>query len=188
MLYRLVTLTALALGGAFIAKQYRHVRGGQSVSPVRETVDVNVPVRVAYDQFTQFEQLPRFMHSVHEVRQQDDRHLHWRATVMGREVEWDAEITEQIPDQKIAWRSTSGTPNGGAVTFRSLGRSRTRVTLEMDYAPQDAIDEASDALGAVRATARANLKNFKEMIELGGRDTGEWRAPVAPHNEAGTHR
>ena len=188
MLYRIVTLTALALGGALLAKQLKQSRGAQSNSSVKEEIDVNVPVRVAYDQFTQFEDFPRFMESVHEVKQPDDKRLHWRATVMGKEIEWDADITEQIPDNKIAWRSTSGTPNGGTVSFRSLSRARTRITLEMYYEPQDGIEMVGDALGAVRAEARGNLKNFKEMIELRGQETGAWRGTISPQPEAGTSR
>ncbi len=187
MLYRIVTLTALALGGAFLAKQINKSHGTQSDSSVKEEIDVNVPVRVAYDQFTQFEEFPRFMEGVHEVRQLDDHRLHWRASVMGKEIEWDAEITEQIADSKIAWRSTSGTPNGGTVTFRSLSRARTRITLEMYYEPQDGIEMVADALGTVRMAARSNLKQFKEMIELRGQETGAWRGTIAPQTEAGSN-
>ncbi len=99
---------------------------------------------------------------------------------MGKPIEWDAEITEQLPDQKIAWRSTSGTPNGGTVSFRSLSRGRTRVTLQMYYEPQDGIDMVGDALGAVRSEARSNLKSFKEMIEMRGQETGGWRGTITP--------
>lgn len=187
MLYRIVTLTALAIGGAMLAKQMNKARGAQSDSSIKEEIDVNVPVRVAYDQFTQFEEFPRFMESVKEIKQLDDKRLHWRASIMGKEIEWDAEITEQIPDSRIAWRSTSGTPNGGTVSFRSLSRSRTRVTLEMYYEPQDGIEMAGDALGAVRSEARSNLKSFKEMIELRGQETGAWRGTIAPQTEAGTN-
>ena len=186
MLYRIVTLTALALGGALLAKQMNKSRGAQYDSIVKEEIDVNVPVRVAYDQFTQFEEFPRFMDSVHEVKQLDDKRLHWRASVFGKDIEWDAEITEQIPDTRIAWRSTSGTPNGGVVTFKSLSRSRTRVTLELYYEPQDGIEAVGDALGAVRMEARGNLKNFKEMIEMRGQETGAWRGTIPPQTEAGT--
>ena len=186
MLYRIVTLTALAVGGAMLAKKMKQSRGTQSSSSVKEDIDVNVPVRVAYDQFTQFEEFPRFMKSVHEVKQLDDKRLHWHASVLGKDIEWDAEITEQTPDQSISWRSTSGTPNGGSVTFRSLSRSRTRVTLEMYYEPQDGVEMIGDALGAVRLEARTNLKNFKEMIETRGQETGAWRGSINPQTEAGS--
>lgn len=188
MLYRIVTLTALALGGALLAKQWNKSRSQSSGSTVTEDIDVAVPVRVAYDQFTQFEDFPRFMRSVHEVRQLDDKRLHWRADVLGKEVEWDAEITEQVPDQKIAWRSTSGVPNGGSVGFRPLGRSRTRITLAMYYEPQDGAEMVGDALGAVRSEARANLKDFKEMIELRGQESGAWRGAIGQQPEADSRR
>lgn len=188
MLYRIVTLTALVVGGAMLAKQMSKARGVQSDSSIKEEIDVNVPLRVAYDQFTQFEDFPQFMKSVKEVRQLDDKRLHWCASIMGKEIEWDAEITEQIPDKKIAWRSTSGMPNGGTVSFRSLSRSRTRVTLEMYYEPQDGIEMIGDALGAVRTEARSNLKNFKEMIEMRGQETGAWRGKITPQTELGTRR
>lgn len=181
MLARIVTLTALAVGGAFLARQLKKSGSpGQADSTVRESIDVNVPVRAAYDQFTQFEEFPRFMDSVHEVRQLDDKRLHWKADVMGKPIEWDAEICEQIPDQKIAWRSTSGTPNDGVVTFQSLSGSRTRVTLQMSYEPQDSVESIGDALGAVRREAKSNLKKFKEMIEArGGKETGAWRGTIS---------
>ena len=188
MLYRIVTLTALAVGGALLAKQMNKSRGAQAGSSIKEEIDVNVPVRVAYDQFTQFEEFPRFMESVKEIKQLDDKRLHWRASIMGKEIEWDAEITEQIPDSKIAWRSTSGTPNGGTVSFKSLSRARTRVTLEMYYEPQDGLEMVGDALGAVRAEARGNLKSFKEMIEVSGQETGAWRGTITPQTELGTNR
>lgn len=186
MLSRIVTLTALAIGGALLAKQMKQSRGTPSTSSVKEDIDVNVPVRVAYDQFTQFEEFPRFMESVHEVKQIDDKRLHWHASVFGKDIEWDAEITEQIPDDRIAWRSTSGTPNGGTVILRNLSRSRTRITLEMYYEPQDGIEMVGDALGAVRAQARSNLKKFKEMIELRGQETGAWRGTITPQTQPGT--
>jgi len=188
MLYRIVTLTALAVGGALLAKRMNRAGGAQSDSCIKEEIDVNVPVRVAYDQFTQFEEFPQFMKSVKEIKQLDKKRLHWSASIMGKQIEWDAEITEQIPDNKIAWRSTSGTPNGGTVSFRSLSRSRTRVTLEMYYEPQDSFEMIGDALRAVRSEARRNLKNFKEMIEMRGQEAGAWRGTISPPTEAGTRR
>jgi uncharacterized membrane protein len=184
MLYRIVTMTALALGGALLAKKFDRARGDHASSSIREEIDVGVPVRVAYDQFTRFAQFPRFMDGVHELRQLDERRLHWRASVAGKEVEWEAEITEQVPDTRIAWHSTSGTPNGGAVAFRSLSRARTRITLELYAEPDDG--DAADAPDARRAQARASLKQFREMIELPGQETGAWRNTVAAQPEAGS--
>lgn len=184
MLRRIVTITALAVGGAMLAKQMKK-SGGVGKSSVRETIEVDVPLRTAYDQFTQFEQFPQFMKSVHEVKQLDDKRLHWRADVMGKQVEWDAEITEQIPDRRIAWRSTSGTPNDGAVSFQRLSDQRTRVTLEMRYQPQDAVESVGDSLGAVRSETRRNLERFKEMIEQRGTETGAWRGAIGTQSEMG---
>lgn len=185
MLSRILTLTAVAVGGAFLATQIQKNRGKGNQSTVTETIDVNLPVRAAYDQWTQFEEFPKFMESVHEVRQLDDKRLHWKADVFGKPIEWDAEITEQIPDRKIAWRSTSGTPNGGTVTFKELSRSRTRVTLDMYYEPQDTVESLGDAMGAVRMQARSNLKRFKDMLEQRGSETGAWRGTIPKQSDAG---
>ena len=180
MLARIVTLTALAVGGALLAKQMKKSGAAGTQSSIKESIDVKAPLRSVYDQWTQFEEFPQFMNSVREIKQLDDKRLHWKAEVFGKEIEWDAEITEQIPDQKIAWRSTSGTPNEGAVTFQNLSGDRTRVTLSMYYEPQDALETVGDALGAVRTEAKGNLKRFKEMIEQrGGQETGAWRGTIA---------
>ena len=180
MLARIVTLTALAVGGAMLAKQMKKTGAADGDSTVRESIDVNAPLRAVYDQWTQFEEFPRFMDSVRQICQLDDKRLHWKAEVFGKEIEWDAEITEQVPDKKIGWRSTSGTPNEGVVTFQELGRGRTRVTLQMAYQPQDAIESVGDALGAVRMEAKGNLKKFKELIEQrGGQETGAWRGTIS---------
>lgn len=130
------------------------------MASVVESIDVKVPVSTAYNQWTQFEDFPNFMQDVLEVRQVDDTHLHWRARIAGKEEEWDAEITNQIPDRRIAWRSTSGPPNSGAVSFDSLGADRTRVTLRMSYQPRNALEKIGDALGAVKLETSGNLKRF----------------------------
>ncbi len=179
MINRIIALGALAIGSAYLAKKYttKQSAAGKD-STVRESLVVNVPVRTAYDQWTQFEEFPKFMDSVHEVKQLDDKRLHWKADVMGKPVEWDAEITEQIPDQRIAWRSTSGKQNDGVLTFEKLSDNRTRVTLQMAYTPEGPVEAIGDAMGAVRQEARSNLKKFKEMIELRGKETGAWRGTI----------
>ncbi len=179
MLKRLVTIGLIAAGGTLLMKQMQKKNAG-SGSHVVESIDVNVPVRTAYDQFTQFEEFPQFMDSVHEVHQLDDKRLHWKADVMGKPVEWDAEITEQIPDQRIAWQSTSGPPNGGQVSFQRLSDTRTRIKLDMNYEPRDALETIGDAMGAVRMQAKSNLKRFKELIEKRGSETGAWRGTITP--------
>ncbi|OGB23663.1 MAG: cyclase [Burkholderiales bacterium RIFCSPLOWO2_02_FULL_57_36] len=151
------------------------------MSSVEESIEVNVPISTAYNQWTQFEEFPRFMDSVHEVRQLDAEHLHWRASVAGKEKEWDAEITEQTPDKRIAWRSISGVKNAGAVSFHKISDSATRVMLQMDYDPQTFGEKVGDALGAVKMQAKGNLNRFKELIEGRGVETGAWRGTVGQH-------
>jgi uncharacterized membrane protein len=154
--------------------------GGSQYGPctVNVSTDIDVPVSTAYNQFTQFEEFPRFMASVLEVKQIDDTHLHWKALVAGKPEEWDSEITEQIPDKRIAWRSTSGVTNAGVVTFHKISDSRTRVMLQMDYEPQTLLEKVGDALGGVKLTAKGNLKRFKQLVEDRGSETGAWRGTV----------
>jgi uncharacterized membrane protein len=180
MVNRVVTVAALAVGGVLLSKQFKKKGSGMDSSIV-ETIEVNVPVSTAYNQWTQFEQFPQFMASVHEIRQLDDKHLHWKANVAGEEKEWDVEITEQIPDKRIAWRSTSGVPNGGVATFHKISEDVTRIALQMDYQPEGAIEKIADAFGAVRLETRANLQRFKELLEARGKETGGWRGSIAQH-------
>jgi uncharacterized membrane protein len=184
MLNRILMFAAIAAGGALLARQLRKSGSTGMQSSARESIEVDLPVRATYDQWTQFEDFPQFMNSVHEVRQLDTRHLHWRADVFGKPAEWEAEITEQIPDRKIAWRSISGTPNGGVVTFAALSPSRTKITLEMFYTPQGALEAVGDALGTVRMEVRRNLQQFKENLEQRGHETGAWRGAL-PQQPAG---
>jgi uncharacterized membrane protein len=181
MFNRVVTVAALAAGGVILSKQLKKNQGSSFSSSVEESIEVSVPVRTAYNQWTQFEDFPKFMDSVHEIKQLDDKHLHWRADVAGKEKEWDAEITEQIPDKRIAWRSTSGVGNGGVVTFHKISDSVTRVMLQMEYQPEGVIEQLGDAIGAVRMEARQNLQRFKEMLENRGSETGAWRGTVTQH-------
>jgi uncharacterized membrane protein len=175
---RIAAAVALAAGGYFISKQLRKSRGLGMGSSTEATVEVDVPVRTAYNQWTQFEDMPKFMDSVHEVRQLDDKHLHWRASVAGKEEEWDAEITEQIPDERIAWRSVTGVRNAGVVTFHKISDNRTRIKLQMDYAPASLDEKLGDALGLVKMQTKANLKRFKDFVEKRGVETGAWRGTI----------
>jgi uncharacterized membrane protein len=170
-------VAALGVGGYFASKQLRKGPGGTTT--VEESIEVDVPVRTAYNQWTQFESFPQFMASVESVNQIDDTHLHWRAVVGGKVKEWDAEITEQIPDERIAWRSTSGVPNAGVVTFHKISDNRTRIMLQMDYTPETAIEKVGDAVGATKLTAKGNLKKFKTLLESRGQETGAWRGTVS---------
>jgi uncharacterized membrane protein len=178
---RFGAIAALALGGLLLSQQMRKVRLAGGMSSVEEWIEVNVPVSTAYNQWTQFEEFPRFMDSVQEVKQVDDTHLHWRASMAGKTEEWDAEITEQIPDQKIAWRSIGGMRNEGVVTFNRVGDNKTRIVLHMDYEPETAGEKIGDVVGGVKLLAKNNLKRFKDLIEGRGVETGAWRGTVVQH-------
>jgi uncharacterized membrane protein len=141
-------------------------------------VDVAVPVRVAYNQWTQFEEFPRFMEGVKEVTQLDDKRLHWRAEIAGKDEQWDARITEQLPDERIAWTSITGAKNAGVVTFHKLSDNETRVTLQLDYDPQGVMENVGSALGIVERRIEGDLQRFKEFIEAAGRETGAWRGTI----------
>jgi uncharacterized membrane protein len=155
------------------------------MASIEQSIEVDVPVRVAYNQWTQFEDFPKFMEGVVAVRQLDDRRLLWRANVAGRDKEWEAEITEQHPDERIAWRSTSGAPNAGVVTFHHLGDMRCKVMLQLDYEPEGAAETVGDAVGIFSARVRGDLDRFKAFIESRGRETGAWRGDIpAPHRRS----
>ncbi len=143
-----------------------------------QSVDVKVPLHTAYNQWTQFEEFPRFMDGVEEVRQLDDQHLHWRAKIAGKVEEWDAEITEQVPDQVIGWRSISGARNDGIVTFQSLGPNQTRITVRLDYEPEGFAENLGDLTGFVSRRVNGDLERFKEFIESRGTETGGWRGEI----------
>ena len=145
---------------------------------VTKTFEINAPVRKVYNQWTQFEDFPRFMDGVKEVRQLDDTHLHWRASIAGKEKEWDSEIIEQVPDQRIAWRSTSGVPNAGTVRFEQLAQDRSRVHLTMEYEPKGFIENVGDAVGVVDRKLEKAVQDFKKLIEQRGQETGAWRGEV----------
>jgi uncharacterized membrane protein len=145
---------------------------------IQRSIDVNVPVRTAYNQWTQFEEFPKFMEGVEHVQQLDDRRLHWRADIGGKTVEWDAQIVDQIPDKRIAWCSTSGARNAGAVTFHRLSDDQTRIMLQLDYEPEGVIEHAGDILGVVERRAAGDLERFREFIESRGVETGAWRGNV----------
>jgi uncharacterized membrane protein len=146
---------------------------------IEKSVEVKAPIHAVYNQWTQFEEFPRFMAGVKEVKQLDDTHLHWRADVWGKDKEWDAEIIEQVPDKRIAWRSTSAdAPNAGEVRFEPVGPDRTRVHLAMEYEPQGAVEKVGDKLGAMSAQVQSSVNDFKEFIESRGGETGGWRGEV----------
>jgi uncharacterized membrane protein len=148
------------------------------MSEILEAIEVDVPVRTAYDQWTQFETFPSFMEGVKSVRQLDDRTLQWRADVGGREKTWTARITEQTPDQRIAWTATEGAHNAGVVTFHRLDEGRSRVTLQLDVDPEGPIENVGDALGVVKGRVKGDMERFKDFIEHRGTETGAWRGEI----------
>ena len=148
------------------------------MSTIEKSIEVSVPVRTAYNQWTQFEEFPQFMEGVKEVTQLDDKRLHWKAAIAGKEKEWDAEIIEQTPDQRIAWTSRGGAINGGVVTFHRLSDATSKVMLQMEYDPQGVVENVGDALGAVSLRVQGDLERFKEFIEQRGHETGGWRGKV----------
>jgi uncharacterized membrane protein len=146
---------------------------------IEKTIEVDRPVRTVYNQWTQFEEFPRFMDGVKEVRQIDDTHVRWHAEIFGKDKEWDAEITEQVPDEKIGWKSISGdAPNAGTVLFQQIGPERTLVRLIMAYEPQGAAESIGDALGVLGRRVEKSVNQFKEYIESRGAEDGAWRGEV----------
>jgi uncharacterized membrane protein len=148
------------------------------MSTIEKSIEVNVPVHTAYNQWTQFEEFPHFMEGVKQVTQLDDTHLHWKAEIAGKEKEWDAEITEQTPDQRIAWTSRGGAVNDGIVMFQPLADARSKICLQVAYLPEGFVENVGDELGAVSLRVQGDLERFKAFIEARGRETGAWRGKI----------
>ena len=148
------------------------------MAKIEKDIVVDVPVSVAYNQWTQFESFPEFMEGVKEVVQLDEKRLRWTAEIKGKDEEWEAEITDQTPDRHIAWRSVTGTPNAGSVTFQPVDDGKTKVKLELMYEPRDAAEKVGDALGFLERQVSADLERFKDFIEDRGAPTGAWRGEV----------
>ncbi len=145
---------------------------------VEKCIEVDAPLSMVYNQWTQFEEFPKFMQGVEWVKQIDDKRLRWRAEIAGKVVEWDAEIFEQMPDRRVAWRSTSGPLNSGMVNFEALGPNRTKVALKINYRPEGAVEKIGSALGVVSQRVEWDLERFKEFIEDRGAETGAWRGQI----------
>ena len=148
------------------------------MSTVEKSIDVDVPVRTAYDQWTQFESFPKFMEGVDRVDQNSDTMTHWVTSIGGVTREFDAQITEQHPDQRIAWTSLDGPKQAGVVTFHRLDQGRSRVMLQMDFEPEGLVENVGDKLGFVSRRTEGDLKRFKDFIESRGAETGGWRGDV----------
>jgi uncharacterized membrane protein len=149
-----------------------------STQTIEQSIEVDVPVRQVYNQWTQFEEFPRFMEAIERVEQRDDRHVHWVASFGGETHEWDAEITEQNPDERVAWRNTGGKDNAGVVTFHKIDDTTTRVMVQMDWAPEGIKEKVGAALGADDRRVKSDLERFKQLVESSGGETGEWRGEV----------
>ena len=148
------------------------------MAKVEKSIEVDVPVQTAYNQWTQFEEFPQFMENVESVNQIDDTHLHWVAEIGGTREEWDAEIVEQEPDRRIAWRSLGGVQQSGVVMFEQLRPDCTKVTVELEWQPEGAKQKVGSAVGADTRGVKADLDRFKEFIEARGVETGAWRDKV----------
>ena len=150
------------------------------MTSVTESVDVNVPIRTAYDQWTQFEEFPNFMDGVESITQIDATHTHWVTKVAGQTREFDAAITEQHPEERVAWKSTGGdTKHAGVVTFHRLGDNQTRVSIQLDWEPEGLAEKVGSAVGVDSHQVKADAKRFKEFIESRGDASGSWRGDVA---------
>lgn len=158
--------------------------GGMTTN-VLHSVDVNVPISTAYNQWTQFESFPKFMVGVERIHQLTPTKTHWVTTIAGVEREFDAEITEQHPDERIAWTTKNGTHQAGVVTFHRISDSVTRVTLQLDHDPEGFVEKAADALGVVQRRVQGDLKNFKKFIESRGNEEGGWRGDVDASPQSG---
>ncbi|WP_213934895.1 SRPBCC family protein [Rhodococcus sp. B50] len=148
------------------------------MSTITEAVDVDVPIRIAYNQWTQFESFPHFMEGVREIRQIDDTHVHWVIDIAGQVREFDATITEQHPDERVAWTSDSGPNHAGVITFHRLDENKTRVTAQMDVDPEGFVENVADKFGVLGKRIKSDMQKFKEFIERRGHETGGWRGDV----------
>jgi len=160
------------------SQDYMTEKKSSMIETIEKSTDVNVPVRTAYNQWTQFEEFPRFMEGVESVKQLNDTALHWVANVGGERKEWRAQITEQVPDHHIAWRSEGGDFTSGVVSFQALGPNKTRVTVRFNYEPKGVVEKLGDMLGMASRRVEGDLKRFKDFIESKGHETGAWRGTV----------
>jgi uncharacterized membrane protein len=169
---------AAAAGAAMKLRGIKQSANGTGISTIDESIEVAVPVKTAYNQWTQFEEFPLFMEGVDDVRQGDDTRLHWVATIGGQTAEWDAKILEQHPDTQISWISEDGKKTRGTVSFEPLGESKTLIRLSMSYQAEGPIEQLGSAAGLDAQRIRGDLKRFKDLIESRGSESGEWRGEI----------
>jgi uncharacterized membrane protein len=148
------------------------------MATIERSIDVHAPLSTVYNQWTQFEEFPKFMEGVESVTQLDDRRLHWVVNLGGQRREWDAEIAEQIPDERIAWTTRTGTGNAGVVTFHRLSDDETRVMVQLEVYPEGAIERAGEALGSIDRGVKGDLQRFRDFIESRGEESGAWRGEI----------
>lgn len=148
------------------------------MSRFEHVITVDAPVREVYNQWTQFESFPSFMDGVEKVVQRDDKTLEWTASIAGQTRTWTAEITDQTPDVRVAWKSTSGADNAGAVMFQPRSSGQTEVTLRMDVDPEGIVENIGDAIGAVDRRVKGDLERFKAFMDARGQATGAWRGEI----------
>jgi uncharacterized membrane protein len=182
IMFSSAVLTGYVLGGLneekLSGQHYGVAKKGHTMETIERSIDINLPVRTAYNQWTQFEEFPHFMEGVEAVKQLDDTTLHWVANVGGERKEWRARITEQVPDHHIAWRSDGGDFTSGVVSFQALGPDNTRVTVKLNYEPKGMAEKLGDMLGIVSRRVQGDLERFKSFIESKGHETGAWRGTV----------
>src|SRR4051794_10400069 len=153
------------------------------MATIEQSIEVQVPLKTAYNQWTQFEEFPKFMDGVEQVRQLDDTHLQWVAEFGGQRHEWLAEVTEQKPDERVAWRNTDGKENAGVVTFHRVDDDKTKIMVQMDFVPEGVVEKVGDKLGAPDRRVKGDLERFKEFIESRPQATGAWRGEVKRPDE-----
>ena len=163
---------------AEILDNHKNLKGKVFMESIEKTIEVDAPLSTVYNQWTQFEEFPQFMEGVKEVRQIDDKRLHWVAEIGGKRKEWDAEIFEQVPDSMIAWRSMSGAKNSGQVSFAPVGNNATKVCLKLNYDPEGALENVAGALGVVGRRVEGDLERFKKFIQARRQETGSWRGEI----------
>jgi uncharacterized membrane protein len=157
--------------------------GANSTTTIEQEIEVEVPLSTAYNQWTQFEEFPKFMEGIQEVTQLDDTLLHWAATVAGKRAEWEAKIVEQEPDRRIVWESVDGKQTRGTVTFAEAGPHRTRINLNMSYTPEGVAEKVGSAAGLDDRRVRGDLERFRELIETEQVASGGWRGKIEDGQE-----
>jgi uncharacterized membrane protein len=149
------------------------------MTTIEQSVEVAVPVSTAYNQWTQFESFPQFMEGVDKIEQTSDTMTHWVTSIGGVTREFDAKITEQHPDERVAWTTVEEPHQAGVVTFHRLSEDSTKVMVQMDFEPEGVMEQAADKLGVVKRRVKGDLDRFKEFIESRGSESGSWRGDVS---------